>query len=411
MPEERLAARRVLTLEQRHETHAVAMLPGLRREARELQQCRIKIRADDRRIARGAGFRDAGRADDQRLAHAALVGPALARAQREVRGGMTLARRETAVVRHEDDDGFFGETVFLERRQHAADAGVELLEHRGIDGVVLHEAHFAFAFLTPRVRWRAFLFLQIFRDEFGSRADGRVNGQERQIREERPVLVLADELHRLVHDALGGLRIVAVIGHGQVGFRIPELLDALRAIAVGQLLGKTLRAGIKLAAAEMPLAREERRVAAVIAQRLGDRDLRERQVQRVRRGLQFFRAHSRNEIRDAEPRRILARHDAAARRRAHAARRVALREAHPAPGERVDVGRLVKCFRIERADVHVAEIVGEDEHDVGLGRACVGGGDEARGEHEREQQEAETFHIKSKVEPRMDTDKSGKCTR
>lgn len=64
---------------------------------------------------------------------------------------MTLAGGEAAVVGHEDDDGALGEAVFLEGGEDAAEGGVELLEHRGVAGVILDEAHIAFALAAPGV--------------------------------------------------------------------------------------------------------------------------------------------------------------------------------------------------------------------------------------------------------------------
>lgn len=80
-----------------------------------------------------------------------------------------------------------------------------------------------------------------------------MHGEEWQIRVERSVLVFTDELHRFVHDALSRLRIILMVRHGQIGLRIPELHVAFCAFAIRQFLGKALRAGIELAAAEMPL--------------------------------------------------------------------------------------------------------------------------------------------------------------
>ena len=43
----------------------------------------------------------------------------------------------TSVVRGEEDDGVFGESEFVELRHDTSNIGVEVLNHRGIGGVVV----------------------------------------------------------------------------------------------------------------------------------------------------------------------------------------------------------------------------------------------------------------------------------
>ena len=62
---------------------------------------------------------------------------------------------------------------------------------------------------------------------------------------------------------------------------------------------------------------------------------------------------------------MLARHEGAARRGAHGVAGVDLREAHAVGCDAVDVRRL-NPFLAVAADVADAEVVGEDENDVGL---------------------------------------------
>ena len=118
----------------------------------------------------------------------------------------------------------------------------------------------------------------------------------------------------------------------------------------------------------MPFARKKRRIAAV-AQRFGDGHLFKRQMEGV--GCRFQLAdHARDEIRDSIAWRILARHDARACRRANAARGITLGERSAA----VCAGRRYSGFDKTSSDCrtehHVAEVIGEDEDDVGL--LCFG---------------------------------------
>ena len=273
-----------------------------------------------------------------------------------------------------------------------------MLEHRGVAGVILDEAHIAFALAAPGVGGSRAFFRFVFRDEVGAGTDGRVHGEEGQIGEERLVLVRVDERNGVADDAVGGFGIVFGVGRWRCGLRIPELSVALGAIAGGETGSEALRIRGEFAAAEVPLAGEERRVAAV-AQRFGEGGFGEREVGGVGSGEEFPRAHAGDEIRDTEARRIFSGHDAAAGRRADAAGGVALGKTHAAFGERVDVRCLVERVRVIRADVHVAEVVGEDEDDVGIrgahrerarGRGGVsgrrGGDGEKEGKREREKE-------------------------
>lgn len=62
---------------------------------------------------------------------------------------------------------------------------------------------------------------------------------------------------------------------------------------------------------------------------------------------------------------VLAGHDAGAGGRADLAGGVAIGEAHSLSGDAVDVGRFVKSRSLD-GEVMQAEVVGEDEDDVGL---------------------------------------------
>ena len=129
---------------------------------------------------------------------------------------------------------------------------------------------------------------------------------------------------------------------------------------------ETLRARREFAVAQMPFASEEIGVARV-AHCFGDGDFLQRQVIGIRCAEQFAVAMPAEKIRDVDPRRILAGHDARARRRTNAARRVSRGEAHPAFRQPVEHRRLVELAAIT-AEIHPAEIIGQNKDDVRL--AC-----------------------------------------
>ena len=81
---------------------------------------------------------------------------------------------------------------------------------------------------------------------------------------------------------------------------------------------------------------------------------------------EIFTGFLANPVRDAVAGRILAEQNTRARRTAHAARGVTLRETHSALGERINVRRRVKRAAF-RAHVLDAVIIHEDEENVGFG--------------------------------------------
>src|SRR2546426_5422204 len=111
MPKQR-ALRGGLTFKQRDEADAVLVLSRTQRKARDLQKSRIVIGADHGRMANAAGLGYAGPAHNQRLAHAAFIGPAFAGAQRGVGGWRRLGSGQASVVRGEEHDRIFFQTRF-----------------------------------------------------------------------------------------------------------------------------------------------------------------------------------------------------------------------------------------------------------------------------------------------------------
>ena len=72
-----------------------------------------------------------------------------------------------------------------------------------------------------------------------------------------------------------------------------------------------------------------------------------------------------------DSRRILAGHDARPRGRADRARGVPRGEPHSLRRQAIDIWRLVEGLRVVAADVHVAQVVGQDEDDVRPGRGLL----------------------------------------
>ena len=137
--------------EQGDEAHAVDVLCRGRRQAGKLEDGRVEVGAEDRCRADAARPGHPRRTDDPRHADASLVEPSLAGPERRVRGRMPLGRRQAAVVGREDHDRPIRDSGPLQGRQHAADGGVELLEHRRVGRIVLDQANPLLAFRAPGV--------------------------------------------------------------------------------------------------------------------------------------------------------------------------------------------------------------------------------------------------------------------
>ena len=88
---------------------------------------------------------------------------------------------------------------------------------------------------------------------------------------------------------------------------------------------------------------------------------------------------------DAVPRREFPGHDARAGGTANLAGRVALRESHSAAGQLVDVRSFVVGAAFD-ADISYAQIIGEDEHEVG---PCLN----ERAERQAEQEGEGSIHV------------------
>ena len=111
------------------------------------EQRGIPVHALEQRVVACARLGFAGPDDDARLARAAFVERRFAAAQRQIARGRDVREalrvggfrriREAAVVGEEDDDRALGDARLVHRREQAAHAVVEALDHRGIERVVL----------------------------------------------------------------------------------------------------------------------------------------------------------------------------------------------------------------------------------------------------------------------------------
>ena len=119
------------------------------------------------------------------------------------------------------------------------------------------------------------------------------------------------------------------------------------------------RVALRAGKAESPFA-ESAGAVAVAAEQLGDRLL------RLGDGPLAFRFHF-TVVPDKGVAGVLAGHEHAARRRADGVAAVVAREAHALRGQAVEVGCL-DFFLPVAAQLRVAQVVGEDEDDVRLGR-------------------------------------------
>ena len=322
MPEQR-TLRDLLSAQQRHERPAVHLAGG---HAGGFAQRREEIDAGDRCIDDRPRPGDAGPADHQWLAYSAFVHVSLARAQRAVVGdGLRLLAliADAAVIGKEDDDGVGRLPGIVQRLQKLAHRIVRAFDHRAVDRI--HVAGIARPILGDH------LFARLQRD---------VDGEMRLVNEERLRLVGGDEARALVRQPLGER--FAGLQRESGELERPEVFGR-RARRVARDIRAEAAVGRQVAlAAHVPFA-DRRGAVAFRRQRFGDGLILHRQ-KLVELRHQQFRGRkllaSGDPVGQVQARRILAGHDAGARRRAHRARRIGVGEADALLRELVKVRRV-----------------------------------------------------------------------
>ena len=388
--------------QRRREAHAVHARRRLRLRPDQLEQRRQPVLETRHAIAGRAGRDAALPAHDRRHAQAALVERALPAAKgprRAEEGGVGAADVEgRAVVRGEDDDRALLEPELGEEIEDPPDLAVEARHHRSVR--------------RPRRRVRQVLLVAEVR-RFGEAAAVRgervlghlqreVRHGRRQEDEERPRAVHADEVAAARPDDVGRVdvaregsvarwverigarsqllvrRALGVAEHDapavvvEVG-RVVAVRLALAVVAEEVVEALLQRVALRPGRPEPPLAHRAGRVAERL-QDLGNRQLRARQRPlpfRLKLAVVADRGVSGMPSRQQHP----------ARGRADGVARVVLREAHAARGERVERRRLDLLLPVA-AELAPAEVVGQDEDDVGRRRGALR--QRRRGSHERE---------------------------
>ena len=367
--------------QKRHETDAVNVLIGPRGESGHLEQGRIKVGADGGGGASGPGRGDPGPAHHGGHADAALVDPTFASAVGQVGGGKSLRGGDAAVVGSENDRGGVAKVQLVELGENAADGCVHALDHGGVDGVVLPDAHGAGLLgvgpdlaLAARVKAAFFDiqpegggFLFVFVDELLRGLQGRVDRVEAQVEEEGLVRLgrLFDEGGGFLGEAGGE---VFAIGAGrQVGdvFVRREVAVRHTVFTASTIHLKSLVGGQGTVAAEVPFADVAGAVACLL-EGLGHGHFGKGQLGLKIGGVEFAGALSGEEIRRAEARGRFAGEDARTGRRADRRSGIEVGEDHPTGGEAVEVGRFVKATGLVETDILIPEVVGENEEDVQL---------------------------------------------
>ena len=403
VPEDR-ALGRILTFEFGHEAGAVKVLLRKRRQPGHGEDGGEKIRGGHRLGANTTRAGGAGPLDQERFAHATFVGPAFARTQRQVGSRRTLGGGEPAIVRREYDDGIFVEFQFCEFVEDAADIVIEVFDHRGVGGVVLHLPHGAAVVVeelgaSPGGKLGRFGF--VFFQQGGFGLQRVVDGVVREVNEERLFAILLDEADRLAGETVGevfplrSIRQVREFIRAEIGWWRALSATAqveVEALMLGPMLGRF---------AEMPFSEESGFVAAGL-QSLGEGDFIERQEWLNRRPLELlvrFVLAARQPVRDAQARGVFAGQDARARRRANRRGGVGIGKAHAFLRQAVKIGRFVKSASVA-TDVRPAEIIGEDENNVRLPRRGSGVQQSGCGEQARGSEKA-AFQKREKREGRF----------
>ncbi len=352
-----------------------------------------------RRVDHRPRLDPSGPAHEHRHADAAFEQRQLPPAIRGVDLGQAYIAR-AAIIAGKDDDRVVVEPLLLQRRHDPPDAAIERAHHRGIDAqaVRLDIAHR--------------LVIRLGRLQRG------VDVPVRKIQEERAVAVRLDHLDRLVGPVIcqiaAGLEpVAAIVAGGILHPRPEELVDRVEGqlgvdrvrVVLGQMqraghqqaLVEALRIGAEFrSVAQMPLADMD----AVIARRfqdLGDRALAAGQTLAIEIGRAFDRCllvgqwrqtriHLRRQRRDDAPhtiggggelepgtRRITPGEDHRPRWGAARSARIGVGIDRTLARQPVDIGgrHQTACDAAAKGrDVVDAEVIGEDEDDVG--RALAG---------------------------------------
>ena len=358
---------------------------------------------------RGAGSDTAGPAHEGGDAEAALVEGALAPAEiavgvEELGVGAAKAVVERAVVRGEDPECVALEAEFFDEVHEAADFAVEARDHGGVGGARVW---------VREVGARAVVgWVGELAEVFG---EGVVGDLEREVRdgggdvaEKGAILVGADEGAGLFADEIGGVDLAGEGGvgggRGEVGagceflvrgefgvadFDVPLVVpevrrvevvgDGLAVVAVEAVETLLERNAVGAGPAEAPFAETAGRVARGLEE-FGERD-------GVGGDGELALGLHLAVVADERVAGMLARHEHAAGRGADVVAGVVVGELQALGGEAIEVGR-ADDFLTERAEVAVAEIVGEDEDDIGRARRRGGRGG-GRREGERCEHESE----------------------
>ena len=314
--------------------HAVQRPHGLGGiDSRSLQQRRHEVGEHHRLGAFARGFCDAGPADDQRLAQPAFVKIAFAGAERRVvRRGRAgeLQAVQPAVVRCENEDRLLRESERLHLRHQSPHRIVQRLDHRCVFGMIR---------------------VLVLRRQLRLCADGDVRIVVRDVAEKRLVLVRLHELLRRSRDCVFAFPALDVRWLC-IGWRRHDFIKTL-------LLRRIPRA------AEMPFAKQPRRIARAL-QQLRDRPFLQRQLAldaRLPELLRWRVCAARQEVRDVQSRRAFPRHQRRPRRRANRLRRVGIRKAHAFLREAVEIRRAMILAAVAAQIIH-AEVIRENEHNI-----------------------------------------------
>ena len=345
-----------LILHQGQQADAIQRIVGICRYAGSGQEGGRPVHGQAGRVADGAGRHARRPACKQRHADAAFEQVHLLAHERP-----GIGEALTAVVAGEDDERVLAQAFFLQRIQQPADAFVHVMDHAliGVDGAAVDMlAHALQAFGLGAVL---------------ARQPGPVRRAVVQREVEGLLGRLAfDEVHGAAAQQIGQVAVfgVRLLVAPEVGaparIAVGEVVGAAGVKAVELLVARQARAEMR-GVAQMPFADQGRGIAGVAQQR-GHRGVIGRQAQHL------VAMHAGDGLLGRTAQAVLpaARGQRKARGRAHRRVGVAAREAQALGGHGVqarrDVGGVVvRIARTGAAQVGIAEVIGQDEDQIGAG--------------------------------------------
>ena len=234
----------------------------------------------------------------------------------------------------------------------------------------------------------------IFRNEFGSGLNRKVDRIEREVEKKGAVPIRLDERHGLGGQPAGQVFALWTVGELGISVRTEIPSHGASRLVPPHVEVKALARGCKCIRPQMPLSHVGCNVARLLEE-FGEGDLREGKIRNI-----LHWNHAAELLASSGPRgdrvnpcpgTVASRHQSRPRGRAVGVG-IGIREPRAVPGQRVDVGGLIKAAAI-RTQVGPAQIIGHDEDDIRRSGQDASGRRTSDCAKQRDQHNTSEFHL------------------